>query len=259
MKKSIVLAISILTAVTFAGCNVTVHTSPKATDDAAVEEVTDAAEEVVEEVVAENVPEDVPLDDMEPEEEYPSNEFEERVGKYSFDSYDEIVGLLEGEEAYAYVDVLGSDEPILLVTSYTFDNLDGNRAAIDATPYLKYPDGKYKAGSVMASGSTATPLALSDDGCIFIATHSTIEKDCLGDNGTDIPGIMVLKYAYVSYDDDLKPETYGGFLREENTVINNDGVQIAADDSKPYKDLFAEYETAQVINFTPIEIPEITE
>ena len=186
------------------------------------------------------------------DEEYPSNEFEERIGKYSFDSYDEIVGLLEGEEAYAYVDLMGADEPVLLVTSYTFDNLDGNQAAIDATPYLKYADGKIRAGSIMASGSTATPLALTDDGCIIVATHTSVEKDCLGENGTDTPSIMAMSYIYTSYNEDLKPETYGGFVRDKNTVIDNDGVQIAEDDEEAYNNAFLEYGRAKVINFTKV-------
>ncbi len=185
-------------------------------------------------------------------EEYPSNEFEERVKKYSFDSYDEIVNLLDGDEAYAYIPIMGAKEPILLVTSYTYDNLDGKRAAIDATPYIKYADGKIRAGGVFTSGSTATPLALTDDGCVIIATHTSVEKDCLGDNGTDTPAVMVMSYIYTSYDEELKPESYGGFVRDKNTVIDNDGVRIAEDDEDAYNNAFLEYGRAKVINFTRV-------
>lgn len=244
MKKLLAGILSLAMIMSLTGCVREAPPEPAPGDQAVTPETSANPDEVMEEV---------PLDDIEAEEPYPANEFEERVGKYSFESYDEIIGLLEGQEAYAYVDIFGAEDPILLVTSYTFDNLDGNRAAIDATPYIQYADGSVKAGSVFASGSTATPLALSKDGCIFIATHSSIEKDCLGENGTDTPSIMVLKYAYVSYGDDLKPETYGGFLRETNTVIDNDGVDIAEDDDKPYREMFDEYETAQVINFTVID------
>lgn len=246
MRKLVMGVMTVAMAVTMAGCS-----QPAASDTK-----TEAAPaEIMEEVSLDEIEAEPELGD------YPSNEFEERVGKYVFESYDEIIGLMEGAESYAYVDVLGADEPILLVTSYTYDNLDGNRAAIGATPYLKYPDGQYKAGSVLASGSTATPLAMSEDGCIFVATHSTIGKYCLGENGTDVPGIMTLVYAYEEISDELKPESYGGFIREKNTVIDNDGTPIAEDDDKTIKDLFAEYEKAQVINFTPIdpaavEIPE---
>lgn len=246
MRKLVMGVMTVAMAAALAGC------SQSAVNDTKTEA---APAEVMEEVSLDEIEAEPELGD------YPSNEFEERVGKYAFESYDEILGLMEGAESYAYVDVLGADEPILLVTSYTYDNLDGNRAAIDATPYLKYPDGKYKAGSVLVSGSTATPLAMSDDGCIFVATHSTIGKYCLGENGTDVPGIMTLVYAYEEISEELKPESYGGFIREKNTVIDNDGTPIAEDDDQTIKDLFAEYEKAQVINFTPIdptavEIPE---
>lgn len=246
MKKVIVGFMIAALTMSFTGCAMMpAPVQTPAQEEAALteEESTEVVEEVMEEVPEEEI-EEPELGD------YPANEFEERVGVYAFESYDEIIGMLEGEEAYAYVQLMGADEPILLVTSYTYDNLDGNRAAIDATPYLLYPDGKYKAGSIMASGSTATPLALTDDGCIIVATHTSVEKECLGENGTDIPGIMVMSYIYTECGDDGEPETFGGFVRDKNTVVNNDGVEIAEDDEQSYLDAFAEYEESEVINFT---------
>lgn len=186
-------------------------------------------------------------------EDYPSNEFEERVGQYSFESYDEIISLLQPGEAYAYVDIKGADEPILLVTSYTYDNLDGNMAAIDATPYLINPDGKYSAGSVFFTGGTATPIALTDDGCVILGTHETLSKQCIGENGTDYKGIMVMEYIYMNYDEEGNPGTYGGFIRTENTVVDNPGTDIAEDDAEAWAEAWDEYNNSTVVNFTVVE------
>lgn len=186
-------------------------------------------------------------------EDYPSNEFEARVGKYSFDSYDEIISLLQPGEAYAYVDILGADEPVLLVAEYTYDNQDGNMAAIEATPYTISRDDKYAASSVFFTGGTATPIAVTDDGLIMLGTHQTIETQCLGENGTDYKSIMVMKYLYMNYDEEGNPASYGGFVRDKNTVVDNPGVDIAEDDSSAWEEAWEEYENATVVNFTVVE------
>ncbi len=46
----------------------------------------------------------------------PNGFIEEKAQKNEFDSYEEVIGYLEAGQAYTYVDVLGSEEPILLVT-----------------------------------------------------------------------------------------------------------------------------------------------
>lgn len=43
------------------------------------------------------------------------NDIEEKVHKISFESYDEIISLLEGSEGYAYVNVKGYDGDVLAV------------------------------------------------------------------------------------------------------------------------------------------------
>ena len=258
MKRKLLVGVLLLAlSITAAGCGAATDTAQQSdaevtqeTAAAETEETEEEAEETQEASEEELIEEGLSLEEMEEIGEIPANEFESRVGKTTFESYDEIIDLLEGSEAYAYVDILGADEPILLVTDFTYDNLDGNRASIDATPYVKYADGTYRAGSGFCSGSTATPLAMTDDGCIIIATHSSVEKQCLGDNGTDTKAIMVMSYVYMNYGDDLTPDSYGGFIRDKNTVVDNDGVEIAEDDEQAYLDAFEEYDNSTVIDFT---------
>lgn len=184
----------------------------------------------------------------------PSNSFEERVGKDSFDSYDEIIGLLQAPEAYAFANIKGSDEPVLLVAEDTFggDNL-GYHGALEATPYIKLADGKFHAGSNFFTISTGTPLAVSADGLVYCATHDSMTTLCLGDNGTGIKGIMCMEYVYTNFGEDGKPDTFGGFIRTENTVVNNDGVAIAKDDEAAFKQAFEDYENCTVIDFIPVK------
>ena len=181
----------------------------------------------------------------------PSSAVEERVGKTSFDSYDEIIGLLEGDEAYALVDVKGYDGQVLLITDSTYDNLDGNRATIEATPYTLKSNGKVTADSALFSGGTATPLAIDDEGEILLATHHTFEKDCYGTNGTDDTALMVMTYIYVdTFDEEGRPATVGGFVRTENTVIDNDGTEVDSTDVELFDKMYEDYGKAHIINFT---------
>lgn len=181
----------------------------------------------------------------------PSNSFEERVGRDSFDSYDEIIGLLKAPESYAFVNIKGADEPVLVLAMETFGGEEiGFNGALEAFPYIKLADGKFHAGSGFFTISTGTPIAVSDDGIVYCATHDSMTTLCLGDNGTDTKAIMCMKYVYTNFGKDGKPETFGGFIRTKNTVVNNDGAQIAENDEAAFKQAFAEYEDCTVIDFT---------
>lgn len=269
MKKvvSLIMVMAMLVGITGCGKSeapAAVAAEPAATEQAkeevkqelAQETVKEGDAEAVEEAFAEETAEEEIIgDEGIPEDAFiPSNAFEERCGRDSFESYDEIVGLLKAPEAYAYVDIMGMDEPVLLVADDTFggDEL-GYRGALQATPYAKYADGKYHACSILCTISTGTPLAMSEDKMVYCATHDSMRVQCFGENGTDIPSIMVMKYVQAEYDDAGNPSKVTGFVRDKNTVVNNDGVKIAEDDVKAYKDAFAEYEKCTPIDFTVAE------
>ena len=191
-----------------------------------------------------------------PEEEfdYPSNAMEERVGKTSFDSYDEIISLLEPGEAYAKVNIKGYDGEVLLITDFTYDNLDGNMAAVEATPYTMKSSGKVTADSLLVAGGTANPIAIDSDGAVCLATHTTMNKQCYGTNGTDDVAVMILSTVYIDeFDADGNPAKVGGFIRTENTVIDNAGEEIASDNVAVFSEMFEEYGNAKIVNFTVVE------
>ncbi len=182
---------------------------------------------------------------------YPSNSFEERVGKTSFESYDEIIGLLEGDEAYALVNVKGYDGEVLLVTNYTYDDLLGHIATTECTPYTVKSSGVCSADSAIVSGGTATPIKIDKDGVLCTATHVSVEKNCYGTNGTDDVAIIVLATVYADeLDDNGNPKTVGGFIRTKNSVVDDDSKTIESNDADTYKQLFDDYNNAEEISFT---------
>lgn len=184
---------------------------------------------------------------------YPANDFEDRVGKTSFESYDEIIGLLEGDEAYAYVDVKGYDGQVLLVASNVYDDLLGHFATIDCTPYTRKLSGEITADSAIYSDSTATPIAIDDEGIIYMATHMSMEKTCYGENGTANPAMMSLAYVYTEErDDNGVPKSVGGFVRTKNSVVDDDIRDVNPDEIDLLSQMFDEYSNTEVINFTKV-------
>lgn len=180
----------------------------------------------------------------------PMNELEAELGTDTFDSYDDVISSMGKGMAYAYVDILGSDEPVLLAcTEGVYDIGDGKMAAISATPYLKMSNGKVRSGSYMASDGTAYPLAVLD-GVVYCGANHTMEGYCISGDYED-PGIMALFYLYESVETDGSV-TYGGFIRDTNSVMT-DGTEVATDDDKPLKDAFEAYSKANPIEFTVIE------
>ncbi|MDO4188330.1 MAG: hypothetical protein Q4D29_05005 [Lachnospiraceae bacterium] len=184
---------------------------------------------------------------------YPSNAFEERVGKTSFDSYDEIIGLLEGDEAYALVNMKGYDGQVLLVAESVYDDLLGHMATIESTPYTIKADGKASADSLLVSGGTATPLAMDKEGCVLTASHQNVDKQCYGENGTPNKSMMILTSVYADeLDDNGVPKTVSGFKRTKNSLVDDDNVFLNGDEVELWTQLWKEYEKAEPINFTKV-------
>lgn len=185
---------------------------------------------------------------------YPTNEMEERAGKTSFESYDEIIGLLKPEEAYALVNIKGYDGQVLLITNFTYDNLDGNMAAVEATPYTVKSNGKVSADSMFVAGGTANPIAIDSEGVVYLGTHTTMDRQCYGTNGTDDVGVMLLSTVYIDeFDEEGKPAKVGGFIRTKNTVIDDDSEDIESDNVAIFDEMFEEYSKAKVVNFTVVK------
>ena len=185
------------------------------------------------------------------DEDYPENFLEERCAQYVFDSYDEIIGLLEDGEAYGYAKVMGSEEEVLFITNETFDGY-GEPACLECFPYYKNADGKYECAGVVSSASTATPVSITEDGQILSAGHDVFESDVFSqENGA----LMVLRYISCQWQED-GTATYSGFIRETNSIME-DGTAVAEDDEAAFSDAFAEFDTATPIAFTVVGTAEI--
>ena len=243
MKNKLFLMITLSAlVVSFVGCGTTTGTAEEATVATGEEEIT--AESTTDNTVDTSTGQS---QDMEMGEIY-NNFLEERLQKTTFDSQQEIVDALQSGECYAYVDVLGSDEPVLLISDEYFTGYD-EPAVMTCYPYLKNPDGSYSCGSVLSTDSTATPIAVDSEGLIYCAGHTEMGKLAITDENGQ--GFMYVESVYVEYSEDGTSETYGGFIREGNSFDNE--TTVAADDSSAFEQAFADYENATIIGFTVVE------
>jgi len=187
---------------------------------------------------------------------YPSNALEERTGKTEFSSYDEIISLLEGDEAYALVKIKGYDGDVLLVADNVYDNLDGNMATIAATPYTMKSTGVVSADSMLTSGGTAYPISIGDDGLVYLYGNHSVETQCYGENGTDDVGLMVMKLIQISeWDTNGDIAKVSGFHRDpdKTSVIDNDSVDYNEDDIELFNEAFDDYDGTTPVNFTAVD------
>lgn len=184
-----------------------------------------------------------------------NNDIEERVGKTSFESYDEIISLLETGEGYAYINVKGHDGDVLAVTTYVYDDHLGHMVTTDCTFYTSKADGKVCADSAISSGGTANPVAIDDEGVVYGVTHTSVIKYCYGNNSLGDNCVMCLGQVYGDkLDENGMPVSVIGSYRTSNSVINDDNlVDVEPSDVEYYDKMFADYINSQPINFTVVE------
>ena len=156
------------------------------------------------------------------------------------DTFTQVVDKkLSAGMGYANSAIQGTD--LLLVSSGTFDDLEGNRNAIDATVF-EYKDGVVYEIGKMCSGGTAYPITESD-GYIYCASNHWVCKYAIADDK-----LMIMEKASVSYD----AEGNGTYCYE-----SEDGGDYSYMDSAEAENIFdqllKDMMNGDVIEFTVVE------
>ncbi len=140
-----------------------------------------------------------------------------------------------------YANTTISDTDVLLVTSGTYDNLDGNMAAIDATVFMYKDDVPYLVGS-LCSGGTAYPITVKD-GMVYTGSNHWICKYALTDGK-----LMITEKASVVYDTDGNGTYY--YESEDGGDYSN----MSSDEAeKIFDSLVDEMAEGEVVNFSTVE------
>lgn len=213
----------------------------------------DAAESAVTAADAkENAATDIDMtEDAEYEDEemfMPANFLETKLHKDIFESYDEIITCLEKGNAYAKVKIFGSDQECLMIAESAYDYGDGEMVSIEGSVYMEQDGVVKNIGNVYSSG-TAYPIKLDAEGKIYSGGNHCMEINCISQ---ETNAIMLLVTARESFDEQGNA-TNSGFVREDNRVYDNDGVEIAEDDGTVLAGLYDQFAQAAPVIYTVVE------
>lgn len=156
----------------------------------------------------------------------------EDMSKYA--TFTEIVDSLYPNMAYANVTLDETD--VLLVANGSYDNLDGNEAAIDSSVFMYDKDGNVVFLGTVQSGGTANPLAVKD-GKLLTAGHHFVTKNTVKDGK-----LVAEETAYEEFDTNGNATYY----------VEADGEKNEVEDDKILQGMFAEYSEAEIVNFQKI-------
>ena len=141
---------------------------------------------------------------------------------------------LEKGMGYANATIDGTD--VLLVSSGTYDNLDGNNAAIDARIFVYKDAMPYEIGSV-ASNGTAYPIAVKD-GKLYTGGNHIMNRYSVKDGQT-----LVMESANEIFDNDGNA-TY--------SYSSDNGSLDGEEAHKIYDEILDEMMSGEIVNFAVV-------
>ncbi len=143
------------------------------------------------------------------------------------------------EKGMGYANEKIGDTDVLLVSSGTYDNLDGNMASIDAEIFMYTDDAIAEVGKVVCGG-TAYPLAVKD-GCLYVGSNHWLIKYTVKDGK-----LAVVDKAVVEFNESGFESYY--YESADKEVNLSDTVKT----KEQFDNLYAELETAKVIDFATV-------
>ena len=155
------------------------------------------------------------------------------------DTFTQIVDQkLENGMGYANVTVTGTD--LLLVSSATYDDLEGRMAAIDATAF-EYKDGVVVEIGALCSGGTAYPFTMNN-GYLYSGSNHWICKYAVANDK-----LSIMEKAGVIYD-----ENGNGTYFYESDDGGDYSNMDSAEAEKIYNELIDEMMNGEIVNFQPV-------
>ncbi len=248
MKKQLVMVLMAgVMGTLLVGCGSSESTAPAATTeeaadqaDTAATETTEAASEETTEEVAAQIGETEEFD----EDFMPADFVQERAGVDTFDSYDDVLGYLNGEnEGFAYISVDGSTPYVLAITDSLYALDDTTSAASIVNLYAYNSDGQLiNVGNAFSGGGEDDPIRC-EDGVIYACGSDEYGEMKIS---KDTNGLFYTK-AVNRYEED-GTVTFSGFVRE-NDDINSSSEDIGISTNEEFEELLASARAKTPVRF----------
>ncbi len=223
MKKKIItlLVTTVLTASIISGCGNSAPEEQNA-DTQAVEEAAEATE-------VKDTAENTATDNTAAIEESQSG------------VYEEFIASLHAGQSYAYAPIC-EGEDALLVTGYTFDDLEGHIATYEATIFIE-KDGAIQKVTTVQTAGTAYPVAVAGDNSLILSSRNSIQKAYVDkENGE----FIITAESSVDYSNAENGE-YHNYKKDASDLPT---------DSSMYDELSEEYLNSEILSFTTAGIQE---
>ncbi|MCR4923997.1 MAG: hypothetical protein K5931_08345 [Lachnospiraceae bacterium] len=170
----------------------------------------------------------------------PSDFLQEQAGVTEFKDYDEIISYLQPGQGYAILDVMGSDEKVLLVTDLVFE---ADKSAYDASVYIM-TEGKPMQSSNVTGNGSSFPLRIDEEGIIYGGDNHNYETYVVSNVGS----LMLKDYIYDGIE--TGTEEYGGYTRPGNDFDHDEEFKGGKEE---FEELLQKREGLPIIEFTVIE------
>lgn len=150
-------------------------------------------------------------------------------------SFDEFIASLHAGQSYAYAPICDGEDA-LLVTSYTFDDLNGHIATYDASIYIE-EGGCVKKVTTVQSGGTAYPIAVTADNELIVGNRNSVQVAHIDKASGKY---VITRESDVEFTTD-EEGTYHDYIEGEDVSIGTD--------STLYDELDSLYWDSEVISF----------
>lgn len=175
---------------------------------------------------------------------------EERTGKDSFASYDEIIDQLQGTEGYAYLSVAGHTGYVLAVAQETYGWDETTNASISVDFFA--PVGYIQENSIhhigsIETGGTGYPIRCSEEGILYGCNSRTFGQLRISDQDL----LCYSQKIDLSYDEDGNATVSGYYTADDNMEAISTDIDVADEDA--FYALFDDLEEIPVINFKLVE------
>ncbi len=156
-------------------------------------------------------------------------------------SFEELISSLHAGQSYAYAPVC-EGENALLVTSYTFDDLEGHQGTYEASIYIQ-KDGSVERVTTVQSGGTAYPIAVTSDNSLLLCMRNSVQKAHIDKASGEY---VVTEESIVNYSA-AEDEGYHNYAN---------GTAEVATESTLFDKLIDEYYASEVLSFEHAGVAE---